>query len=383
MKRAILAAAAAVLPLAFASCDKDVYVAGIEIVEDPKNDGESYDRSLTYGGGLPVAAVWKNGALLHRLGDGVHWSGAWSVFVSGGDVYVAGTVSDGWLDPTVPTVWKNGGALPHRLGDGKSGSNAKSIHVSGKDVYVEGSDSESRKVWKNAVEHSRGVLAFHASGRDVYAAIDENAEKREKARKAGNWGEIPNIVVVQKNGITLHRLGDVEVASIWASGEDVYAAGAEKTGQRRGLMAATVWKNGAALRLGDGKSDSGAHSVYASGKDVYVVGYERGVVAWKNGVAIQRVGLDEYEGLESASVRASGGDVYVQASTADESGMTQRVWKNGAVLPGAEAFCVSGGDVYMAGHDGDDALTIWKNGKVKHRLPKGEPRASVMAVFVE
>jgi hypothetical protein len=48
------------------------------------------------------------------------------------------------------------------------------------------------------------------------------------------------------------------------------------------------------------------------------------------------------------------------------------VWKNGVVPPSADAFCVSGGDVYLADHDeqAGDALAIRKNSKVKHRLPK-------------
>jgi hypothetical protein len=367
-----------------------VYVAGYEIVEAPNYD-ENSERAYAAGNRMDVAAVWQNGALLHRLGDGAHWSDANSVFVKGGDVYAAGTESvagpSGRFVSTA-TVWKNGAVLHPRL-DGE-GNDLHSIHVSGKDVYVVArGDNKGRggKMWKNAVEHSRGVSAFHASGKDVYAAVVE--EKTGKKAKGRN-----SVVAVQKNGVTEYMLGDgsrhVEVISIWASG-DVYAVGGEEADPRR-VMAATVWKNGVAHSLG--KTPSFASSVYVSGKDVYVVSYgwdEREgkvfVAVWKNGAVLHRLGgdIDSWLASESTrySVRVSGGDVYVLANGGEYGEATSRVWKNGAVLPGVDAFCVSGGDVYLAGHDGDDALTIWKNGKVKHRLPKGEPRANVMAVFVE
>jgi hypothetical protein len=171
----------------------------------------------------------------------------------------------------------------------------------------------------------------------------------------------------------------------------VYAAGA---GAERGptVRGPTVWKNGVALHLDDGKNGGHAQSVYVSGKDVYVCvpGFARGdesgentVTVWKNGAVVQRIGLGHDCWSDSASVRVSGGDVYVMVNTSNTKMRALRVWKNGAELPGAEVLCVSGGDVYLAGHDAGDALTIWKNGKVKHRLPKGGPRANVMAIFVE
>jgi hypothetical protein len=174
----------------------------------------------------------------------------------------------------------------------------------------------------------------------------------------------------------------------------VYAAGAEETAPH-GRVAATVWKNGAALRVGDaGEYDNRAESVYVSGKDVYVCvsGHpwrgesgEGSVAVWKNGAVVQRVGLGHDHWSNFAYVRVSGGDTYLLINVGSTKGRTPMVWKNGAELPGVDAFCVSGGDVYMAGHDeqAGDALTIWKNGKVKHRLPKGEPRANVYAIFVE
>ena len=74
-----------------------------------------------------VAKYWVDGQEI-KLSDGTNNAKANSIFVSGSDVYIAGSDNGA-------VYWKNNAEI--RL----SGSNASSIFVSGNDVYVGGSDS--------------------------------------------------------------------------------------------------------------------------------------------------------------------------------------------------------------------------------------------------
>jgi len=102
------------------SCEKEnddkhiVYVAGYQINEN----------------GVYIAMLWKNGAA-QNLTDGTTNAIAFSVFVSGKDVYVAG------YEGAMAKLWKNG--IAQNLTDGTTCSaTAYSVYVSGKNVYVAG-----------------------------------------------------------------------------------------------------------------------------------------------------------------------------------------------------------------------------------------------------
>ncbi len=107
----------------------DVYVAG------------------TVGGSFPSqAVVWKNG-VASSLGNGT----ANSIFVSGSDVYVAGTsLVNGNYEAT---YWVNG--EPTVLSTSPPGTTANSIYVSGNDIYVAGVDVVNEvgyaTYWKNGI----------------------------------------------------------------------------------------------------------------------------------------------------------------------------------------------------------------------------------------
>ena len=86
-----------------------------------------------------VAKYWMDSTEI-LLSNGNNEAKANSIFVSGNDVYIAGSDNGA-------VYWKNNAEI--RL----SGSNASSIYVSGNDIYVGGSDTSSNGpnavYWKN------------------------------------------------------------------------------------------------------------------------------------------------------------------------------------------------------------------------------------------
>ena len=146
---------------------------------------EDYKESDVYvvGNNDGGIAIWKNGEV-QNLTDGNSWATASSIFVSEGNVYIAGFK----LGESVGIIWKNG--MAQHLSDGK----AISLYVSGKDVYVAGvgdwdeENINTVKLWKNGVAqnltnngYAHSVFVF---GNDVYVT-----------------GEIGNQAVLWKNGV--------------------------------------------------------------------------------------------------------------------------------------------------------------------------------------
>jgi hypothetical protein len=73
---------------------------------------------------------------------------ATSVYVSGGDVFVVGSVGMGGTSNERATLWVNG--VPQTLSRSRSASRANSVHVSGSDVFVTG--------WVGNLPNRRAVL---------------------------------------------------------------------------------------------------------------------------------------------------------------------------------------------------------------------------------
>jgi hypothetical protein len=324
-------------------------------------------------------------------------------FFDGADVYVAG--SRGSLSEERACVWKNG--VEQELGNDMGlPSKATSVFVSGGDVYVAGSEPKQhfhvswfggsyRKdravVWKNSViqrlsDQGSTASSVFVSGDDVYVAGDSDYEYPIIAAYATLW----------KNGVA-QRLSDTisTASSVFVSGNDVYVVG---YGRGRDAHYATVWKNGVRQRLSDENSE--ATSVFVSGNDVYVAGYEKkGNIAhatvWKNGVAQRLSEINTTRNSYASSVFVSGNEVYV----AGGGDRPPTLWKNGiiqdlsqtgnmtSVFTGDEAsrgynitaeqlarmqgkiysIFVSGNDVYMMGYVQKNAFdayqtVVWKNG---------------------
>jgi hypothetical protein len=276
------------------STAQDVYVAGFE------NTGNQN-----------AAKVWKNG-IATDLTDGTTAAEAYSVYVSGNDVYVAGQ------NGNVAVAWTNG--IATNLSDGTTASVAHSVYVSGNDVYVAGQNGNTAVVWKNGI--------------------------------ATNLSDGTTVAVAH---------------SVYISGNDVYVAG--QNGD-----AATVWKNGVATNLST--AESSALSVFVQDNDVYVAGWKKenslsNTVAnvWKNGVATTLPVSGNSYNAYATSVFVSGNDVFVSGSnlsgfTAGQKPLYHAIlWKNGSVLKAqlnnidtwisfygeASSVFVYENDVYVAG----------------------------------
>jgi hypothetical protein len=119
----------------------DIYVAG------SVNQTTRTSPNSTYNG--PVATLWKNGVAV-SLTDGLHSSTAYSVFVSGADVYVAGYAAQTQEgNDFEATYWKNG--VPVTLA-GQIPSSVSSIFVTGQDVFAAGDTSSSPAYWQNGTQ---------------------------------------------------------------------------------------------------------------------------------------------------------------------------------------------------------------------------------------
>jgi hypothetical protein len=152
---------------------------------------------------------WKNGTPVN-FADGFYGGIAFSIFVSGSDVYGAGYSCDSFIpDCAVAAIWKNG-ALTELVT--QTNTNATSIFVSGTDVYASGTlFANTAQYWKN------GVAVALTDGTTQAAA---------------------NQIVV--------------------SGSDVYVGGADWNSE--GYFA-QYWKNGTPVRLNDGTQYASVYSI--------------------------------------------------------------------------------------------------------------------------
>lgn len=259
-----------VRPLALAVSGQDIYIAGW--AAPPELPMPVPHKPVR------TAVVWKNGVET-RLTDGSTWAVAMAVAVSGTDVYVAGA------DEERATLWKNG--KPATLGPRGVPSWARAVALAGDDVLVAGNawsgagGNGVAMIWKNGRGTALTDGAFEAcaigiavAGKDVYVA---GYESNGRVRVAKVW----------KNGKALPPLSDgrreAEAEAVAVDGATVVAAGYEAVGKtaKAGegtvdipLPVATVWKNGAPTRLGDGSRCSWAHAVSGSGVETYVAGEE-------------------------------------------------------------------------------------------------------------
>jgi len=113
--------------------ENNVYVVGYVYVR--KSGVWDYWRCVT---------LWINGAAQYLTRSDNYSDEAYSVFVSGNDVYVAGKLDNS------AALWKNG--VKQNLTGTSNNSAAYSVFVSSNDVYVAGTDNKQAVLWKNGVK---------------------------------------------------------------------------------------------------------------------------------------------------------------------------------------------------------------------------------------
>lgn len=243
------------LPLREASsvfvADGDIYVAGNYY----KDDG-------TYAVGM-----WKNGTVT-QLAEGDSNPQLNVIYVSGSDVYVGGRSSN------IGRLWKNGSRI---WSEGRANSEIYSVVVSDGDLYMAGTGrNQAGKLaatyWKNEVptyltdgEIQSSLRSIQVVEGVVYAVGYEGIGGADQ--KAAFW----------KNGIRTDLPGGRAAYGMCVSDKgDVYAVGQTSAGEP------ALWKNGELTKL----ADKGlVLSVTVFGDDVYAVGYVgTTAVLWKNGV---------------------------------------------------------------------------------------------------
>jgi len=324
----LAAAAALTFALACASDDPDnrVIACGIDDGLLPSDYGEANFKADVYFVN-EKGTLWSNGEMVKTGLDD-----ATSVFVSDGDVYVAGMRKEPmiWQSTTighrnVAAVWKNGAISSIGLDsleddDVATGSHALSVFVADGNAYVAGYQ----------YNRERGTMA-------AVLWVNGAATRLSEAKP---FGQSP-----------------VSARSVYVSNGTVYVAG--EAGNN-----AVLWVNGEASVLGPGC----ARSVCISGGDVYVAGLLYGdSVIWKNGMARNLVGNGQYSNV--VSVSASGGDVYA----AGNDGLYAILWVNGGARrlsngktnEWATAAVESGGNVYAVGYANVWWLKsrLWLDGK--------------------
>jgi hypothetical protein len=204
--------------------------------------------------GADNACYWKNGTRTNLAVPG-YYSYAYSIAVSGNDVYVAGYYWDSSYTTETACYWKNGTKIdlpvPAAPGGSHVHSEAKSIAVSGSDVYVAG-------------EYSVNLLP-PATGTGTDTAY--------------YWINGTRTELAVPGGITRSY-----ARSIAVSGSDVYVAGYYYDSSTS-TETACYWINGTRIELpGTPGDDNSASAIAVSGSDVHVVGYSYGTCYWKNGV---------------------------------------------------------------------------------------------------
>ena len=225
------------------------------------------------------AKLWKDGVEEHVLANGTWYDCAYSIAVSGTDVYVAGvvTVSAG---KTEGRMWKNGVAQSGYA----NAQNLTSVFVVGSSVYVAGYTSANKSaVWKD------GALLY-----------------------------------------TLTTGNNCYIYSVAVSGSNVYTTGYEWTGTK---YIHKVWENNTErYTLATGLSECYITQLYLSGGNIYVAGYDlepvKGRVPklWVNGSVVNLI--CNIEGNNHAhSVFVLDGDIYV-AGTAQNASKAL-LWING------------------------------------------------------
>jgi hypothetical protein len=276
--------------------------------------------------GTTIAKYWKNGVAV-PVTDGSNNALAYSMFVSGPDIYLAGYENKGSV--SVAKYWKNGTAVS--LGNGTQNSGASSIFISGTDVYVAGSESNGThtvaKYWKNgvAVPLSNGqtdawATSITLSGQDIYVAGFQTAPSPIAITYAKYWKNGKSVVLTdsttypaQTTSIAVSAQGDVYVSG--------YAYNSSTT------FLALFWKNGTPAIV-SGSTAAWVDNIIVAGTHVYMAGYDNGQAEyWVDNAETPLTTTGN--GAKAHSVFVYGNDVYAAGNQSNGTHRVAKYWKNG------------------------------------------------------
>jgi hypothetical protein len=294
--------------LLVSSCDLFPFLSGSPTV---------YAAGYYGNGSNDVASMWKDGTRTDFPDVGGYKYEAYSVFVSGADVYVAGSLRN-FDSPNkfAACYWKNGARTELTNFALTADARARSIVVASGKVYVAGfffaaGPLSTASLWTDGLRTSlesggnpARALSVAVSGADVYVAGFYMTGPKE-------------IPCYWKNG-TRHDLAgdgahDARAVSIAVSSGNVYAAGYYKDGTKD---IACYWKDGVRTNLpGDGSHDAQALSLVIADAAVYASGYYRTATHsiacyWKNGARTDLPGGTATFGGTATSISVNGGTVY-------------------------------------------------------------------------
>ena len=239
-------------------------------------------------------------------GSGQEWSQASSIFVSGGNVYMAGSINRGTSQTDRPTLWING--EPQPVGRVGNFNQANAVFVSGSDIYVVTTENMRPFLWRNGVsqqlsENSGRANSVFVSGNDVFVVGDV-------------WENRNRVPTLWRNGVPQHlgRRGTANYVTV--SNGDVFVVGYEGDSHNE---RAIVWKNGDVHFRSD-ENRSRANSIFISEGNMYVAGQiDQRTAVWRNNI------LQEMEsGGPAHSIVVANGNVYVAGG-----GTRATFWKNG------------------------------------------------------
>lgn len=226
--------------------------------------GDEYDPSSAVS-----QKVWKNGILssMKLNTDTARNYSVDDIFVQSGNIYIAGTIQ--YRDALNNTIsyacyWKNGvlNKMP-MIGD-RDLNWGMNIFVEGSDVYLLGRGQE--KVAKQtAILWKNGSLVFKDT---LYNSYPANLfVSKGTPYFVGSQLPLGSNIMVDKtwyafqwnNKFTSLGTTGSSAYDIKVFGSDVYVSGYYSNGSK---SVATVWKNGIAQNISDGKNDAAAYAVF-------------------------------------------------------------------------------------------------------------------------
>ena len=338
---------------------------------------------------------WKNGEahFVYKQAGFIFDEGNPSLSVTANEVYVIGTKFNN--NPTfrgfVPLYYRNDQTVI--LPDSTGNAAATTMYISNNDVYAAGTcwfNNDSTRVpyttptalypkagnvatlWKNGVPQtlpgfcsvgmnnniyavntfSDYISGLYVTGNDVYVA----GGSRYFGYNAMYWkngvrNDLTNGLIYQDPGGDSHY---PTTTSIFASNNDVYVSGHQKTAGALFGSTALYWKNGRATFLTtDSLSGSDAKGIFVTNNGIHVVGYQNinnysRAMHWKNGIPTELT--------------------------------------SGKVSSVATAIFVSGNDVYIAGYSWTAPepviATWWKNGEM-FKLTDGKMSSVAISIYIQ